>query len=160
MPSSILAKPTLVAPLPVDPLCERSVDRLLTAAGATSSTSITVAGPLAGAAMSVLWRRNIERVEAARCITSPNADQLSQVLLIVGCESVDRIAEIVSKVLPILAPGGTIGIDANRIGSVSERVRLCGILAHRGLRYRASVELRPEIIAHKPHVADVFDLAS
>ncbi len=152
--------PSLVSSMPLDPLCERSVDRLLKAVDAAGATCITVAGPLAGAAMSSLWRRGVERVEAARRITSPNADQLSQILLIIGCASVDQIAETLSNVLPILAPGGALGIDANRIGAVSERSRLCRLLAHRGLRYAPGIELHAEIVAHKPDLSEAFALAS
>ncbi len=160
MHTSVKANPTLVTLVPLDPLCERSVDRLLNAVNVTELTSVTVAGPLAGAAMSSLWRRGVERVEAARRITSPSADQLSQILLIIGCASVDHISETLGAVLPILAPGGVLGIDANRIGAVSERSRLCQILAHRGLRYRAGIELHAEIIARKPDLTEVFALAS
>lgn len=154
------ASPSLVMLMPLDPLCERSVERLLKGVSANAATSITVAGPLAGAAMSALWRRGIERVEAARRITSPSADQLSQILLIIGCGSVDHITETLGNVLPILAQGGLLGIDANRIGAVSERARLCQMLAHRGLCYRAGMELHAEIIARKPDLTETFALAS
>jgi hypothetical protein len=152
--------PSLVMPLPIDPICERSIDRFLKAVGASSTSCITVAGPLAGAAMSALWRHGIERVEAARRITSPSADQLSQILLIVGCGDIDRIAETLSNVLPILAPGGVLGVDASQLHAVSERIRLCRMLAHRGLRYRDGVELHAEIIARKPEFAELFAIAS
>ncbi len=152
--------PSLVTALPLDPICERSIDRLLKAVGATPTTGITVAGPLAGAAMSVLWRRGIERVEAARRITSPCADQLSQILLVIGCSDIDRIAETLTNVLPILAPGGVLGVDASRLSCVSERVRLCRMLAHRGLRYRDGVELHGEIVAYKAELTALFAIAS
>ena len=160
MPASAKANLSLVPSPPLDPTCERSVDRLLKAVGATSTTCITVAGPLAGAAMSALWRHGIERVEAARRITSPSADQLSQILLIVGCADLDRIAETLTNVLPILAPGGALGIDATCLHSVIERVRLCRMLAHRGLRYRDGVELHAEIVAHKPERVEQLAFAS
>jgi hypothetical protein len=160
MHTSVKANPSLV-PLPqLDPLCERSIDRLLKAVGPIQSMSVTVAGPLAGAAMSSLWRRGVQRVEAARRITSPSADQLSEVLLLIGCTSVDHISESLGYVLPILAPGGVLGIDAHRIAAVSERSRLCQMLAHRGLRYRAGMELHADIIARKPDLTEVFALAS
>jgi hypothetical protein len=160
MNASLKSTPSLVAALPLDPICERSVDRLLKAAGATPATCITVAGPSAGAAMSALWRRGVERVEAARRITSPSADQLSQVLLIVGCAEFDKIAETLTNVLPILAPGGVLGVDASLLPSVSERVRLCRLLAHRGLRYRDGIELYAEIVAYKPDLETLFAMAS
>ena len=151
---------SIVQSLPLDPICERRVDRLLKAVGATPTTCITVAGPLAGAAMSALWRRGVERVEAARRITSPSADQLSQILLIVGCADMDRIAETLANVLPILAPGGALGVDASCLHSVNERVQLCRMLAHRGLRYRDGVELQAEIVARKPELVEQLAFAS
>jgi len=54
---------------------ELCVDRLLKAAQAHSFTALAGAGPAAGAAMSALWRRGFERVEAARRVTCPCADQ-------------------------------------------------------------------------------------
>jgi hypothetical protein len=160
MLSTLSKAPSLVGTSPADRGCERSVDRLLRAVGATPSTSIAVAGPLAGAAMSALWRHGIERVEAARRITSPSADQLSDVLLILGCDTADQAAEILTAVLPILSIGGYLAIDASRMSGFAERGRLCQILAHRGFRYREGVQAETEIVAYKPDVAELFAIAS
>ena len=152
MQSSANAMFSLVPFIPLDPVFERTVDRLLHCVSATTASSIAVAGPLAGPAMSALCRKGVERVEAARRITSPSADQFSQVLLLLGCVSVDQVVETLENMLPILAPGGMLGVDASRIAAVKERFRLCQMLSHRGLRYRPGMELRAEIIACKPAI--------
>ncbi len=128
---------------------ECAIDRLLKAANAHSFTTVSVAGPMAGAAMSALWRRGFEQVEAARAVTCPCADQRSDLLIILGCAGADQASVVVTAVLPMLAPGGTLAIDACLAGP-DERLRLCRMLAHRGLRYREGVHMETEIIAHKP----------
>ena len=156
------SKTSLPLPFPTlrNPLGERRLDRLFKASGVIPTTSVAVAGPLAGVAMSALWRRGVERVEAARRVTSTHADETSQVLLIVGCASVSHIRETLDLVMPILASGGRLGVDASQIASVSERFNLCQLLAHRGLRYAVGMERRAEIIARKPNLMETFAIAS
>ena len=157
---SVKTAPTMVALMPVDALCERSVRRLLKGVNAGPETSITVAGPLAGEAMSALWRRGILRVEAARRIISPAADQRSQTLLIMGCASAAQVVATVDNVLAVLVPGGFLGIDASRIAAPADRIRLRQMLAHRGLRSRAGTEIHGEIILRRPDLEEAFALAS
>jgi hypothetical protein len=59
--------------------------RMLALAQATPLCFVAVTGPDAGEAMSVLWRKGYDRVEAARRATCRAADEQSDVLLIVGC---------------------------------------------------------------------------
>jgi hypothetical protein len=160
MSASSTASAHIIALVPLDTGVELSIDRLLKASHAQPSTAVAVAGPLAGGAMSALWRRGFDRVEAARRVTCPCADQLSDLLLIVGCESADQASAVVSAVLPILGPGGTLAIDAGRMTGSGERLRLCGMLAHRGLRYRDGAHVETEIVAHKPEPMDAFAVAS
>ena len=108
--------------------------------------------------MCALWRRGFDRVEAARRVTCACADQLSDVLLVLGCESADKAVEVVSAVLPILRHGGVLAVDAGRFRR-EERARLCRMLGHRGLRYSENAHLRAEIVAHRPEAIE-FSLAS
>ena len=139
---------------------ELSVDRLLKAADAQPFMSVAVAGPMAGPSMSVLWRRGFERVEAARRITSASADQLSDILLIVGCIDAEHASAVVTAVLPILREGGTLVTDAGRFTNSSERLRFCRMLAHRGLRHAETAHAETEITASKPYPQDLFSIAS
>jgi hypothetical protein len=152
MPASIPRSP-FVAEL--DVATEFAIDRLLKAVRAHSFTAVAVAGPLAGAAMSALWRRGFERVEAARAVTCPCADQRSDLLLILGCDGADQTSAVVSAVLPMLAAGGTLAIDASRFADSQERLRLCRMLAHRGLRYSEGAHVETAVIAHRPEPLDV-----
>lgn len=139
---------------------ELSIDRLLKASGAHSFMSVAVAGPMAGACMSALWRRGFERVEAARRVTSPSADQLSDLLMIVGCVDAAQASAVVTAVLPILRDGGTLVTDASRFAHSSERLKFCRMLAHRGLRYREGAHVETEILARKPELQEIFSVAS
>jgi hypothetical protein len=141
-----------------DLLTEQSIDRLLKAAQARSTDAVAVAGPAAGAAMCALWRRGFERVEAARRVTCACADQLSDILLVLGCETTDKTVEVVSAVLPILRHGGVLAVDASRFRR-EERARLCRMLGHRGLRYSETAHLKTEIVAYRPETIE-FSLAS
>ena len=156
MPASIPRSP-FVAELDLATDC--AIDRLLKASHAHSFTAVAVAGPMAGAAMSALWRRGFERVEAARAVTCPCADQRSELLMILGCAGADQASAVVTAVLPMLAAGGTLAIDAGRFIDAQERLRLCQMLAHRGLRYREGAHVETAIIAHKPEPLE-FSIAS
>jgi hypothetical protein len=162
MPIAMLASPSSVPFIALADLelsVALSVDRLLKASGAQSSMSVAVAGPMAGACMSVLWRRGFERVEAARRVTSSCADQQSDLLLVVGCIDADQASAVVSAVLPILRQGGVLATDAGRFANSGERLRFCRMLAHRGLRYREGAHVETDILARKPELEALFSVA-
>jgi hypothetical protein len=68
----------------------RTLERMLDIAQATPLCFVAVTGPDAGEAMSVLWRKGHDRVEAARRATCRAADEQSDVLLVVGLNAVDH----------------------------------------------------------------------
>ena len=142
----------------IDAPLESAVERLLKASRARRGDALAVAGPGAGAAMSALWRRGFARVEAARRVTCACADQLSDVLMVLGAVDADQAGAIVSAVLPILKPEGVLAIDAGGLG-VGDRERLCRMLAHRGLRHGAKAAEMTEIVAYRPSV-EALSLAS
>jgi hypothetical protein len=144
---------------PIDTRLDLCIERLLKACRTPSSSAVAVAGPSAGSAMSVLWRRGFERVEAARRVTCPCADQLSDLLLILGCGDAAKAGEVISAVLPILREGGVLAVDASLMAGSEERLKLCRALAHRGLRYREGAHQETEILAYKPE-AHALALAS
>ena len=86
--------------------------RMLDLAQATPLCFVAVAGPDAGEAMSQLWRRGYQRVEAARKATCRAADEQSDVLLVLGCETLADARAVAASTMSMLRPGGTVVIDA------------------------------------------------
>jgi hypothetical protein len=90
---------------------QRTLGRMLALAEATPLCFVAVTGPEAGEAMSVLWRRGYDRVEAARRATCRAADEQSDVLLIVGCSTVSDARAAAASTLTMLRPGGALEVD-------------------------------------------------
>ncbi|MDO9335027.1 MAG: hypothetical protein Q7T61_01375 [Caulobacter sp.] len=125
------------------------LDRMLELAQATPLCVIAVAGPDAADAMAGLWKRGYDRVEAARCATCPSADQVADLLLVVGMESASQVGRSVHGMRAMLREGGLAVIDAGRMTDPDERLRLCGLLSEEGFACRPDAHLAPEILARK-----------
>jgi len=128
---------------------DTQLDRMLDLAQATPSSVIAVAGPDAAEAMSGLWRRGYERVEAARRATCPAADELCDLLLVAGCERATGAADLTRATRGMLRTGGMAIIDAGRMSDPDERLRLCGLLAEAGFTVEPDAHLAAEIAARR-----------
>lgn len=127
-----------------------ALGRMLDLAQATPLCFVAVAGPTAGDAMSQLWRRGYQRVEAARRATCPAADERCDVLLILGCETLADARAVAASTLTMLRPGGTLVIDAGAFLDEAPRRRLCENLTELGLETQAQAHLSAEILATRP----------
>ena len=125
------------------------LDRMLDLAQATPLCVIAVAGPDAADAMAGLWKRGYDRVEAARCATCPSADQLADLLLVVGMPCAAQAARSVHGMRAMLREGGLAVIDAGHMTNPDERLRLCGLLSEEGFACQPDAHLAPEILARK-----------
>jgi hypothetical protein len=128
----------------------RTLGRMLTLAQATPLCFVAVTGPDAGEAMSVLWRRGYDRVEAARRATSRTTDEQSDVLLIVGCSTVLDARAAAASTMAVLRPGGALVIDAGAFLDQEPRRTLCEDLRALGLEVEAQAHLSAELLATRP----------
>jgi hypothetical protein len=128
----------------------RTLERMLTLAQATPLCFVAVTGPEAGEAMSVLWRKGYDRVEAARRATCRAADEQSDVLLIVGSATVPDARAAAASTLTMLRPGGVLVIDAGAFLDQEPRRMLCDALRALGLEVEAQAHLSAELLATRP----------
>ena len=128
----------------------RTLERMLTLAQATPLCFVAVTGPDAGEAISVLWRKGYDRVEAARRATCRAADEQSDVLLIVGCSTVPDARAAAASTLTMLRPGGALVIDAGAFLDQEPRRTLCEDLRRLGLEVEPQAELSSELLATRP----------
>ncbi|MBO9709620.1 MAG: hypothetical protein J7521_15555 [Caulobacter sp.] len=131
----------------------QTLGRMLALAQATPLCFVAVTGPDAGEAMSVLWRRGYDRVEAARRATCRAADEQSDVLLIVGCSTVPDARAAVASTMAMLRPGGVVVIDAGAIIDLELRERLASDLRALGLDVQPQAHLSAELLATRPFSA-------
>ncbi len=124
--------------------------RMLDLAEATPLCFVAVAGPGAGEAMSQLWRRGYHRVEAARRATCRAADEQSDILLILGCETLADARAVCASTLTMLRPGGALVIDAGAFLDEAPRRQLCEGLRDLGLETQPQAHLSSEILATRP----------
>lgn len=134
--------------LPIEPL-DCPLDRMLDLAQATPLCAVAVAGPEAADLMCALSRRGYQKVEAARRATCPGADELCDLLFVAGCASAQNAAETIHAVRSMLRPDGLAIIDAGRMTSADERLRLCGLLAEDGFACQPDAHLAAEIMARR-----------
>jgi hypothetical protein len=127
-----------------------ALGRMLDLAQATPLCFVAVAGPEAGEAMSQLWRRGYQRVEAARKATCRAADEQSDVLLILGCETLADARAVAASTMTMLRPGGTLIIDAGAFLDQAPRRQLCESLRELGLETQPQAHLSAEILATRP----------
>ena len=127
-----------------------TLDRMLDLAEATPLSFVAVTGPDAGEAMGQLWRRGYRRVEAARRATCRAADEQSDILLIVGCKSLDDARAAAAATLTMLRPGGMVVIDATAALDAAPRQALCDDLRRLGLDVQPQAHLSAEILATRP----------
>jgi len=85
---------------------------------------------------------------------------VSDLLLVVGCDGADNASAVVTAVLPMLGGGGLLAVDASRFSGAAERLKLCRMLAHRGLRYHEGAHIETEMVARKPEPLEGFAIAS
>jgi len=127
-----------------------TLGRMLAVAQATPLCFVAVTGPEAGEAMSVLWRKGYDRVEAARRATCRAADEQSDVLLIVGCSTVADARAAAASTLNMLRPGGAMVIDAGAFLDQEPRRALCEDLRALGLEVEPQACLSAELLATRP----------
>ncbi len=127
-----------------------ALDRMLDLAQATPLCFVAVAGPDAAEAMSQLWRRGYERVEAARRATCRAADEQSDILLILGCETLADVRAVAASTMTMLRPGGALVIDAGAFLDEAPRRTLCEGLRDLGLEIQPQAHLSAEILATRP----------
>ena len=127
-----------------------ALHRMLDLAQATPLCCVAVAGPQAGEAMSQLWRRGFQRVEAARRATCRAAAEQSDILMIVGCETPADARAVAEATLTMLRPGGTLVIDAGAFLDQPPRKMLCEALIDLGLETQPQAHLSAEIMATRP----------
>jgi hypothetical protein len=135
--------------VPTDGL-QATLRRMLAMAEATPLCFVAVTGPDAGEAMSLLWRKGYDRVEAARRATCPAADEQSDVLLIVGCPTVSEARAAAASTLTMLRPGGSLVIDAGAFLDQEPRKALCEDLRAMGLEVEPQASLSAELLATRP----------
>ncbi|WP_165185928.1 hypothetical protein [Caulobacter soli] len=128
----------------------QTLGRMLALAQATPLCFVAVTGPEAGEAMSVLWRRGYDRVEAARRATCRAADEQSDVLLIVGCSTVADARAAAASTMTMLRPGGALVIDAGAFLDQELRRALCEDLRALGLEVDPQACLSAELLATRP----------
>jgi len=112
-----------------------------------------VTGPDAGEAMSVLWRRGYDRVEAARRATCRAADEQSDVLLVIGCATVADARAAAASTVAMLRPGGAMVVDAGAFLDQAPRRALCEALRALGLDVEPQAHLSAELLATRPFSA-------
>ena len=128
----------------------RTLGRMLALAQATPLCFVAVAGPDAGEATSVLWRKGYDRVEAARRGACRAADHQSDVLLIVGCSTALDARAVAASTMAMLRPGGALVIDAGAIVDQEPRRTLCDDLRALGLTVEPQAHLSAELLATRP----------
>ena len=127
-----------------------TLGRMLALAEATPLCFVAVTGPQAGEAMSVLWRRGYDRVEAARRATCRAADEQSDVLLIVGCSTAADARAAAASTMTMLRPGGALVVDAGAFLDQETRRALCEDLRTLGLEVDPQAHLPAELLATRP----------
>jgi hypothetical protein len=128
----------------------QTLRRMLALAQATPLCFVAVTGPDAGEAMSVLWRKGYDRVEAARKATCRAADEQSDVLLIVGCQAVAEVHAAAASTMAMLRPGGTMVIDSGAFLDQEPRRALCEDLRALGLEVEPQAWMASELLATRP----------
>jgi len=127
-----------------------TLDRMLELAQATPLCFVAVAGPGAGEAMCQLWRRGYQRVEAARRATCGAADERSDLLLVVDCQTLADARAVIAATYTMLRPGGTLVVDAGALLDEAPRRALADSLRDLGLTLQPQAHLGAEILATRP----------
>ncbi len=130
----------------IDPV----LDRMLELAQATPLCFVAVAGPGAGEAMCQLWRRGYQRVEAARRATCGAADERSDVLLVLDCQTLADTRAVIAATYTMLRPGGVLVVDASALLDETSRRALTDSLRDLGLDIQPQAHLGAEILATRP----------
>jgi hypothetical protein len=147
--SSVRLAAQFLLGVPTDGI-HRTLGRMLALAQAMPLCFVAVTGPEAGEAMSVLWRRGYDRVEAARRATCRAADEQSDVLLVVGCSTIADARAAAASTMTMLRPGGALVIDAGAFLDQEPRRALCEDLRTLGLEVEPQAHLSAELLATRP----------
>lgn len=126
------------------------LSRMLDLAQATPLAFVAVTGPSAGEAMAMLWRRGYHRVEAARRATCRAADEQSDILLVLGCDTVADIRAVAVSTYTMLRPGGALVVDCGALLDASQREHVSASLQDMGLVLEPCSHLAAEIMARRP----------
>jgi hypothetical protein len=89
--------------------------RLVRLSRAARSDLISVAGPCALDALSLLCRDDFERVQCARQATCAAADDASDVLILAGAVAAQALPEQLHRTLRLLRDGGVLTVQLNQL---------------------------------------------
>jgi hypothetical protein len=95
-------------------------------ARADRAQHISVAGPDSLAAMVALCRAGFDHVECARQATCACADEGSDVLLILGRQSPQDLAALISRTCRLLRDGGVLVVQVERPGDAAAIPQIVG----------------------------------
>lgn len=105
---------------------EQIVQKSVILARADKAQRISVAGPDSLAAMVALCRAGFDHVECARQATCACADEGSDVLLILGRQSPQDLAALVSRTCRLLRDGGVLVVQVERPGDAAAIPQIVG----------------------------------
>jgi len=105
---------------------EQIVQKSVILARADRAQHISVAGPDSLEAMIALCRAGFDHVECARQATCACADEVSDVLLILGRQPPGDLAALISRTLRLLRDGGVLVVQVERPGDAAAIPQVVG----------------------------------
>jgi hypothetical protein len=105
---------------------EQIVQKSVILARADRAQHISVAGPDSLEAMIALCRAGFDHVECARQATCACADEVSDVLLILGRQSPQDLAALISRTCRLLRDGGVLVVQVERPGDAAAIPEIVG----------------------------------
>ena len=105
---------------------EQIVQKSVILARADKAQHVSVAGPDSLEAMVALCRAGFDHVECARQATCACADEVSDVLLILGRQSPQDLAALISRTLRLLRDGGVLVVQVERPGDAAGIPQIIG----------------------------------
>jgi hypothetical protein len=105
---------------------EQIVQKSVILARADRAQHISVAGPDSLEAMVALCRAGFDHVECARQATCACADEVSDVLLILGRQSPQDLAALISRTCRLLRDGGVLVVQVERPGDAAAIPQIVG----------------------------------
>jgi hypothetical protein len=115
---------------------EQIVRKSIVLAKADKAQHISVAGPDSLTAMIALCRAGFDHVECARQATCACADEGSDVLLILGRQSPQEVAAVLTRTCRLLRDGGVLVVQVERPGDMAG---IPGTLAASGMQVGSTV---------------------
>ncbi|GEM_PF-3624772 len=105
---------------------EQIVQKSVILARADKAQHVSVAGPDSLEAMVALCRAGFDHVECARQATCACADEVSDVLLILGRQSPGDLAALISRTCRLLRDGGVLVVQVERPGDAAGIPQIIG----------------------------------